>query len=80
MTHAEMEVYRDVFPVFVTGHHCGSAPTTIAVTVSHVFPVFVTGHHCGWRDDATKVTLRGVFPVFVTGHHCGGQGPSHGAW
>ncbi len=52
-----------VFPVFVTGHHCG--------TIRTIFPVFVTGHHCGPVTSGTPEPVTPVFPVFVTGHHCG---------
>ena len=60
-----------VFPVFVTGHHCGSPDTHRGGRVRFVFPVFVTGHHCGNAHDDTSRVLWNVFPVFVTGHHCG---------
>jgi hypothetical protein len=37
-----------VFPVFVTGHHCGAGGSSRPVIgVPMVFLVFVTGHHCG---------------------------------
>ncbi len=38
-----------VFPVFVTGHHCGAGALRAALAGALVFPVFVTGHHCGHR-------------------------------
>ena len=36
-----------VFPVFVTGHHCGAVSAVVAAVETGVFPVFVTGPHCG---------------------------------
>ena len=36
-----------VFPVFVTGLHCGELPIAYDQATLLVFPVFVTGLHCG---------------------------------
>src|SRR5680860_465547 len=69
------EVRDRVFPVFVTGLHCGHTAFVTAVIPAEVFPVFVTGLHCGSTSPVTRVPRKSVFPVFVTGLHCGSTSP-----
>ena len=39
---------RKLFPVLVTGLHCGMVPAFDRNVPSLLFPVLVTGLHCGW--------------------------------
>ncbi len=69
---------EQVFPVFVTGLHCGITIIGSTTPTVRVFPVFVTGLHCGVLNRDTTVTTWKVFPVFVTGLHCGQLGGRFG--
>ena len=47
MTLHKMTSDGGVFPVLVTGLHCGATRTDTGNPASVVFPVLVTGLHCG---------------------------------
>ena len=66
-----------VFPVFVTGLHCGVAVRGWRCPcLVDVFPVFVTGLRCGHEAAYIAAMRAPVFPVFVTRLHCGSEVPA----
>ncbi len=60
-----------VFPVFVTGHHCGELCVRSPDASANSLPGLRDRASLRLRRPGEGLALLRVFPVFVTGHHCG---------